>query len=156
MKKTTMTCRLATIGAGLALSTSAFAEQYDVGVRNSGSTATPVQQGVPAYPADLADTGQEGWVRMHFVVAPDGRAVDPIVIDSSGGGGFESEARKALEQWRFEPPEEGSEDAHNVVNIRSEVRGSRDSATKGFRRDHQRIVMNLVHEQNDKARRDTA
>ncbi len=143
---------LAAIGAGLALSSSAFAEKYDVGLRNSGSTATPVQQEMPAYPAELADSGQEGWVRMHFVIGPDGQAIDPIVIDSSGGAGFETEARKALEQWRFEAPEAGGEDAHNVVNIRSEVRGSRDSATKGFRKDHERIVLNLVHERNDDAR----
>ncbi len=146
-------CRLAAIGAGLALSSSAFAENYDIDLRNSGSTAAPIQQDVPAYPAGLADTGQEGWVRMHFVIGPDGQALDPIVIDSSGGAGFEAEAREALQQWRFEPPADGGEDAHNVVNIRSEVRGSRDSATKGFRRDHERIVLNLVHERNDDARK---
>ena len=109
MKKITMTRRLAVVGAGLVISTTAIAEKYDVALRNSGSTATPVQQEVPAYPTDLADSGQEGWVRMHFVVAPDGRAIDPIVIDSSGGAGFEMEARKALEQWRFEPPEADQE-----------------------------------------------
>ena len=98
MRKTTMMRRLIAIGVGLAFSTTAFAEKYDVGVRNSGSTATPVQQEAPSYPADLADSGQEGWVRMHFVVAPDGRAIDPIIIDSSGGAGFETEARKALEK----------------------------------------------------------
>ncbi len=146
-------CRLAAIVAGLALSSSAFAEKYDIDLRNSGSTAAPVQQDMPGYPTELADTGQEGWVRMHFVIGPDGQALDPIVIDSSGGAGFEAEARKALEQWRFEPPADGGEDAHNVVNIRSEVRGSRDSATKGFRRDHERIVLNLVHERNDDARK---
>jgi len=153
MNNKNLPCRLAAIGAGLALSSSAFAEKYDVDVRNSGSTAAPVQQDAPAYPAELADTGQEGWVRMHFVISPDGQALEPIVIDSSGGAGFEAEARNVLEQWRFEPSETGGEDAHNVVNIRSEVRGSRDSATKGFRKDHERIVLDLVYERNDDARK---
>jgi TonB family protein len=137
---------------GITLSAPALAEKYDVDVWNSGSTATPVTQAAPAYPSSQVDTGQEGWVRMHFVVTPEGQAADPIIIDSSGGASFEDEARKALADWRFEPPASGNEDAHNLVNIRSEVRGSRDSATKRFRRDHERIVLNLVHEQNEDAR----
>lgn len=152
MNKNNGSGRLIAVAAGLALSSSAFAERYDVDLRNSGSTATPVRQDMPAYPAELADSGQEGWVRMHFVIGPEGQAIDPIVIDSSGGAGFEAEARKAAEQWRFEPPASGGEDAHNVVTIRTEVRGSRDSATRGFQRDHRRVVLDLVHEKNDEAR----
>ena len=145
--------RLVAAFAGIAMSTPALAEKYDVDVWNSGATAKPVEQTAPAYPASQGETGQEGWVRMHFVVTPEGQASDPIIIDSSGGPSFEDEARKALADWRFEPPASGGEDAHNLVNIRSEVRGSRDSATRSFRRDHERIVLNLVHEQNDDARK---
>ena len=145
---------IATIAAilGLTLSAPVLAEKYEIDVWNSGATATPIEQPDPAYPQSLEKSGQEGWVRMHFVVAPDGRAIDPLIIDSSGGPAFEDEARKALASWRFTPPESGAEDAHNLVNIRSEVRGSRDSATKSFRREHQRIVLDLVHEKNDDAR----
>jgi TonB family protein len=128
------------------------AEKYDVSVWNSGSTATPVEQAAPSYPGSLENSGQEGWVRMHFVVTADGEAIDPIIVNSSGGKAFEEEARKAVANWQFEPPASGKEDAHNLVNIRSEVRGSRDSATKGFRRDHERIVLDLVHEKNADAR----
>ena len=152
MNKKNRLGRLAAVGVGLVLSASAFAEKYDVDLRNSNSTATPVQQDAPAYPEGLAGSGQEGWVRMHFVVGPDGQAADPIIIDSSGGSDFEAEARKALEQWRFEPPESGNEDAHNVVNIRSEVRGSRNSVTRGFQRDHFRILRNLVRDEKIEAR----
>ena len=137
---------------GMSLAAPAWAEKYDIDVWNSGATATPVEQAAPAYPPGMEKSGQEGWVRMHFVVAPDGRAIDPLIVDSSGGPAFEDEARKALAGWRFTPPESGVEDAHNLVNIRSEIRGSRDSATKGFRRDHQRIVLDLVHERNEDAR----
>jgi TonB family protein len=139
--------------AGLAVSMPVLAEKYDVGIWNSGATATPVEQSTPAYPDGQMKTGQEGWVRMHFVVSAEGDAIDPIVVDSSGGPAFEAEALKAAANWRFVPPVSGEEDAHNLVNIRSEVSGSRNSATKSFRREHQRIVLDLVHENNEAARK---
>ena len=144
--------RLITAIVGLSLSAPVLAERYEIDVWNSGTTAIPVEQDTPAYPQSLEKSGQEGWVRMHFVVAPDGRAIDPLIIDSSGGPAFEDEARRALAGWRFTPLESGNEDAHNLVNIRSEISGSRDSATRSFRRDHQRIVLDLVHERNEEAR----
>ncbi len=144
--------RLTAVVIGLFFASGAFAEKYDVDVGNSGSVAVPVRQDAPAYPADFANTGQEGWVRMHFVVTPDGRAIDPLIIDSSGGAAFENEARKALDAWRFEPTDAGGEDAHNVVNIRSEVRGSRNSASRPYQFSHRRIVTNLANEKNAEAR----
>lgn len=144
--------RLVATVIGVGLSAPVLAEKYDVDVWNSGATAAPVEQAPPAYPESQIKTGQEGWVRMHFVVTADGKAIDPIIVDSSGGPAFEAEARAAAAAWRFTPPTSGAEDAHNLVNIRSEIKGSRDSATKGFRRDHERIVLDLVHEQNESAR----
>ena len=144
--------RLVAVVIGIAVAGPVFAEKYEIDVWNSGSTAVPVEQAAPVYPDGLAKTGQEGWVRMHFVVTADGQAIDPIIVDSSGGPAFEAEARSAAAAWRFAPPASGAEDAHNLVNIRSEVSGSRDSATKSFRRDHQRIVLDLVHERNEEAR----
>jgi len=137
---------------GLAASASVFAQKHTISVWNSGTTATPVEQAEPVYPESLTKSGQEGWVRMHFVVATDGQAIDPIVIDSSGGPAFEEEALKAAANWRFVQPESSTEDAHNLVNIRSEIKGSRNSVTKSFLREHERIVLDLVHEKNDLAR----
>lgn len=152
MKTRTTAAGLAVAGACLAISSSALAENYDIGVRNAPSAATAVRQDAPAYPESFAESGQEGWVRMHFVVSPDGRATDPIVIDSSGGGEFEDKAREALENWRFEAAASGGEDAHNIVNIHSEIQGSRNSVTRGFQRDHFRILRHLVHDQKTEAR----
>lgn len=152
MKRTTTALWLATLGVGLAFSESATAEDYDIHVQNAASVPMAVRQDAPAYPDALVKTGQEGWVRMHFVVAPDGTATDPVIIDSSGGGEFEAEARKALAAWRFEPPESGTEDAHNIVNIHSEIQGSRNSATRSFRRDHLHVLRDLVRDQNAEAR----
>lgn len=144
--------RLIAAVVGVTVSMPVLAEKYDVGVSNSGATATPVEQLAPAYPEGQMNTGQEGWVRMHFVVSAEGDAIDPIVVDSSGGPSFEAEAVKAAAAWRFAPPASGNEDGHNLANIRSEVSGSRDSATKSFRREHQRIVLDLVNEKNEDAR----
>src|SRR5210317_1692985 len=96
--------RLVATIVGVGLSTPVLAEKYDVDVWNSGATAAPVEQAPPAYPESQMKTGQEGWVRMHFVVTADGTAVDPIIIDSSGGPAFEAEARAAAAAWRFTPP----------------------------------------------------
>jgi len=137
---------------GITASASVFAEKYSVEVWNSGTTATPVEQAPPAYPASLAKSGQEGWVRMHFVVAADGKAIDPIIIDSSGGAAFEKEALKAAAGWRFVEPKSGTEDAHNLVNIRSELSGSRNLALRRFRRYHERIILDLFYEKNEDAR----
>jgi TonB family protein len=138
---------------GITVSMSALAEKYDVTVWNSGATAERVAQEPPVYPQGLAESGQEGWVRMHFVVTAEGGVIDPVVVDSSGGPDFEAEALQAASAWRFAPPASREEDAHNLVNIRFEVSGSRDSATKSFRREHQRIVLDLVHENNEDARK---
>ncbi|MBU2676976.1 MAG: energy transducer TonB [Gammaproteobacteria bacterium] len=64
------------------------AQTLDHELSNLGK-ALVIDQAPPDYPGHAVRNGQEGWVRMHFVVTPDGRAIDPIIIDSSGGAGFE-------------------------------------------------------------------
>lgn len=134
------------------LAASSWAEEYEVKVWNGGMTAIPVKQAAPGYPAGLIRSGQEGWVRMHFVVTPAGKAIDPIIIDSSGGAGFEEEARKAVAKWQFEPPESGNEDAHNLVNIRSQIPGRRSGTTTSFRREYRRIMTEVNNEENENTR----
>jgi len=57
-------------------------------------------------------------VQLSYVVTPDGRAIDPIIINSSGGPEFEDEMRKVTESWRFEPSVTGAELPFNVSNTR--------------------------------------
>ncbi len=122
---------------------------HDYTLDNAGDAVTLDQPG-PDYPGDRVRRGQEGWVMMSYVVTEDGRAIDPIVLDSSGGGSFEAEARKVLPKWRFEPRE--AESPYNVVKIRSEIRRGRDAATSNFIRRTRRIVTHLYEEEYDMAR----
>ena len=113
--------------------------------------AVPLEQPAPAFPGGTR-TGQEGWVRVHFVVTPDGRVTDPIVIDSIGGAPFEEAVLEALARWRFEPAPDGSEITNNVVDMRFELVRGRDAATSNFLRRFRRIMADIVGEQTAQAR----
>jgi hypothetical protein len=88
---------------------------------------------------------------MSYVVTPEGRAIDPIILNSSGGGGFENEARKIVADWEFEPSE--SEQAWNFVDIRSEIRRGQDRATSNFGRRTNRIMNHLLNDEGEAARK---
>ena len=120
---------------------------YDI---NSVGKSVAIEQSNPDYPGSSVRRGQEGWVRLSFVVTPDGRAIDPIVMNSSGGVGFEEEARKVLEEWRFEPSTD--ENPWNFVDIRSEINRGADRASSNFMRRSQRILRSLYDEENEMAR----
>ena len=134
---------------GSASVTHAQKREFDVSYLGS---ATVIEQAGPAYPPQVIRKGQRGWVRMHFVVTPDGHAIDPIIIDSSGGAGFEEEARKATAGWRFEAPASGAELPNNLVNIRSKKGSARESASRDFMRRYRRIVTHLYREEVELAR----
>jgi hypothetical protein len=80
---------------------------------------------------------------MSYVVTPDGRAIDPIIINSSGGINFESEVLKVSESWRFEPSVTGVEQPYNLVNTRFTLRGQGKGTTRKFARYAQHIMKNL-------------
>ncbi len=117
----------------------AHAEKYKYKLGNHGK-AVVVEQPNPNYPTEGLAKGQEGWVRMHYVVTADGRAIDPIVVDSCGGAQFEAEARKAIANWRFDAPASGGELPNNLVNIRTETQRGRNGATPNFTRYLREIV----------------
>ena len=87
--------------AAILLPLVANAQKYEVDMKNS-CAAVVIEQPQPGHPGGSVRKGQEGWVKMSFVVIADGRAIDPIIIDSSGGAGFEREAREAVSTWHFE------------------------------------------------------
>ena len=102
------------------------------------------------YPDRGVRSGQEGWVRVNFVVTPDGKAADPIIMDSVGGIEFEKSVRAAVGAWTFEPP--GELLASVTTDIRFEIHQGRDLATSNFMRRHRRIVRMLHNEDNEGAR----
>ena len=142
-----------TLVATAAVRPASAARNFDIDIDNIAVAAAAVDQPLPSFPDTGIRTGQEGWVRLHYVIAADGRAVDPIVVDSSGGVEFERSARAAVSSWRFEPP--GAELANNTSDIRFEMhRRDRRSyaASSNFLRRYRRIMTHIYNEEIVEAR----
>ncbi len=131
----------------------AKARDYNISFDVSNIGATAVHQPAPGYPESGVRKGQEAWVHVNFVVAPDGTAVEPIFVDLSGGAAFEQSVRKAMTQWRFEPADSGAELPNNTVEIRFETSRAGNSATRTFMRHYREIVRALAREDIDRARK---
>ncbi len=67
------------------------------------SALTLISYVAPSYPARALERRVEGWVDIEFVVDTDGRPRDLVITDGSDEYYFRGEARRAVEQWRFEP-----------------------------------------------------
>ena len=142
---------LVTVGV-LLLASTAQAQLHETKVETE-SGAVVIEQALPDYPGHTVRKGQEGWVWVSYVVGAAGRAIDPIIMDSSGGAGFEIAARDAMGKWRFEPPASAAELPGNIVAVRSEIRRGRDAATSNFIRRYRRIVTHLHFEEYAEARK---
>ena len=139
---------IAVVLTGIVFASPAQAQNYDFKIFNTSVGAEPVDQKNPSYPSGLR-RGQEGWVSVNYIITPEGMVVDPVIVDSVGGRVFEESVRKAIVDWRFEPP--GELLANNTTNIRFEIHNGRDMATSNFMRRYQGILQNLHYEENDKA-----
>ena len=73
------------------------------GGQGTDSEARPLVRVEPDYPRKAARAGQEGWVKLAFTITPSGSVKDVVVVDSQPRRVFERSARRALEQWRFQP-----------------------------------------------------
>ena len=131
---------------------SAQAKNFDIELDSSGIAAAAVEQPAPQFPGGKMRGGQEGWVRMSFVIDADGRAIDPLVVDSSGGPLFEQAALDVVSLWHFEAPDAGAEYARNTVDVRFEISGDRDRASRNFLRRYRDIVTDLYYVKADDAR----
>ena len=136
------------------VTTTANAQEQDWNVVVSGpdSPVEVLNQEPPEYPGARVRRGQEGWVRVAYVIAPDGSATDPLIIDSSGGAAFEEATREVTDDWRFAPLDSPVERPANLVNIRWEIEKGRDGATSNFMRRYIRIVNHLRAEEYEEAR----
>lgn len=138
--------RFMSVGALCVLALSAAAQDiaFQTDVDTRGLRAVPLEQPSPRFPGGGIRTGQEGWVQLNLVVAPDGTVRDPVIVDSIGGAPFETAALEVLQDWRFEPPSGGEEVNNNLVEMRFELQRGRDAATSNFLRRYRRI-MSHVH-----------
>ncbi len=65
---------------------------------------TPISQIPPEYPRWARMQGISGWVRLEFIVNPDGSVSDVTVLEALPRKGiFDQEAVRALGRWRFHP-----------------------------------------------------
>jgi protein TonB len=62
----------------------------------------------PQYPQEAMMRGIEGWVEVSLQVSAAGDVVAPRIEESSRGRMFNRAALAAVEQWKYEPPGEGS------------------------------------------------
>jgi TonB family protein len=62
----------------------------------------------PQYPQEAMMRGIEGWVEVSLQVSAAGDVIAPRVEESSRGRMFNRAALAAVEQWKYEPPGDGS------------------------------------------------
>ena len=137
-------------GLMLLIATSAHARNFDLYIDNLSGEVVPIEQRLPQFPGKGVRRGQEGWVHVHFVVSPDGRAMDPVIVDSVGGVEFEKSVRDVVNDWTFEPTGERQMSASAIV--RFETYRGRDLATSNFLRRYKDIVRDLHNEKIADAR----
>jgi TonB family protein len=80
--------------------------------------ATALERQPPKFPVDAARNGNEGWVKLSFVVDENGAVVDPIIEDSSGIRDFEKASMRAIKKWQYSP---AMRDGKNIEQCRNSV-----------------------------------
>ncbi|PTN38778.1 energy transducer TonB [Desulfonatronum sp. SC1] len=79
---------------------------------------TPVSQIPPRYPRRAQLDGISGWVRLEFIVNPDGTVSDVTVVEAEPRRGiFDQEAVRALSRWRFQPQIRDGEPVQALATI---------------------------------------
>jgi len=63
-----------------------------------------IQDVGPVYPEAAKAQGVEGWVRLRYDIASDGRVRNRQVLESSPPGVFDEAAMAAVAQWRYRAP----------------------------------------------------
>lgn len=82
----------------------AAVEKQAVGSENNGNaSSTPYYKIKPKYPRAALLAGTEGWVLMHIDVNEGGEVENVRVIDGEQRNTFQSEARRAVQQWKYRP-----------------------------------------------------
>ncbi len=75
-----------------------------VGSDSNGTAAsTPYYRIKPKYPKAALVSGAEGWVMMQIDINEKGEVENVRVVDGEQKNLFQSEARRAVEQWKYKP-----------------------------------------------------
>ncbi|REL34504.1 energy transducer TonB [Thalassotalea euphylliae] len=89
----------------------------------------------PKFPISEAKKGIDGWVRLSFIVEPDGSTSNVVILESTGRKSFEREALKALKQWQYEPAMEGGkpiQQCKNSVQIDFKMAREQEGVSRRF------------------------
>lgn len=95
----------------------------------------------PVYPRSALAKNREGWVRLDFMVDPNGRPYEIAVTESVGDEAFHKAAQRALEKSKFEPARFNGEplDAGHYQYYHFEIDGSA-GARRSFVRKYRRLM----------------
>lgn len=70
---------------------------------NTPQPTTPYYKIKPKYPKAALISGTEGWVMLQIDVKEDGSVENVRVIDGENRNTFATEAKRAVEQWKYRP-----------------------------------------------------
>ena len=142
-----MTMRIAA-GCALAMvftfgSESVLPDESTIAIDHRGTFARAIERRPPLYPRSELQTGDQGWVRLSFVVTEDGEVVDPVVADSSGSRAFERAAMRSVREWTYEPATwdgEAVQQCQNDVMITFRIEDARAGVTRRFYRRYREAI----------------
>jgi periplasmic protein TonB len=78
--------------------------EANIGSNNNGNaSATPYYRIKPKYPKAALTEGIEGWVMLQIDITETGEVDNIRVIDGEQRNMFQSEARRAVAQWKYKP-----------------------------------------------------
>ena len=70
----------------------------------NATTSEPLVLVQPKYPIQAAREKRAGWVHLNYDIDATGVVTNLKIVDASPTGyGFETEAAKAVQQWRYKP-----------------------------------------------------
>ncbi|NQZ06606.1 MAG: energy transducer TonB [Algicola sp.] len=130
------------------LSTAVYAEQSVPSSKllESIVPAKAIKRVEPKYPDSAIRRGHEGWVKLSYVIEPDGSVSNAFVVDSSGLRSFERSTLKAIKKWKFSPAldKNGNAIQQCVNSIQMDYSIGRDGkppgATRKFRSKYKDIL----------------
>ena len=134
----------------------AVAEELSQGSAVSVYTPpTPIARVNPKFPMAQANKGREGWVKLNYMVDPEGVPYDIFVSESSEDPAFEKAARRAIERWRYTPAAfEGQPiDSGITQTIIFQLAGGQTGATSKFVSQYRRFQRALDAEDREKAQK---
>lgn len=132
------------------------AESLEVSDNIAVETFTPPSRTVtvpPKYPRTRQIQSQEGWVKLNFMIDPEGKPYDITVAESSNDTRFEESAVKSIEQWEYQPAILNGEsiDAGTSVFITFELSGGEPGATARFVTRYKRLLRFIEQDNKEQA-----